>query len=74
MFVVNQLDGQCFLELTEDDLKSIVKPLGVRMKLKALQKKVLNYITWFNMCPCLYVYIYVCLALEKLIQIVYLVF
>ena len=31
--VENEIDGQCFLELTETDVKELVKPLGVVKKI-----------------------------------------
>ena len=40
-FLVQRVDGQCFLKLTEDILKSFIPQLGFRMKLCELQEEVL---------------------------------
>ena len=41
-FAENEIDGEAFLLLTDDQIKSIVRPIGAHMKLiskkKALQK------------------------------------
>ena len=35
----NQIDGKSFLELSEPDIKEIVKPIGVVKKIMKLQNK-----------------------------------
>ena len=39
-FTENEIDGASFLELTEADIKEIVKPLGIVKKILRLKKKV----------------------------------
>ena len=41
-FTENQIDGESFLDLTEGDIKEVVKPLGVVKKIVRIQKEV-NY-------------------------------
>lgn len=43
----NEIDGQCFLELTETELKDLIKPfkLGVLKKIIRLQKEVCSALT-----------------------------
>lgn len=36
----NQVDGECFLELSESDVKEIVKPLGIVKKILRLIREV----------------------------------
>ena len=40
-FSDEKVDGPCFLELTENDLKSFGLPLGIRKKVHTLQKEVM---------------------------------
>lgn len=41
MFCVeNEIDGQCFIELKESELKELVKPLGVVKKILRIQQQV----------------------------------
>ena len=51
MFVEHQLDGQSFLDLSELDIKGIVKPLGVVKKLLRLQKEVSGKLLRCSLVP-----------------------
>ncbi len=39
----NQIDGESFLELTESDIKELVKPLGVVKKIIRLVREVRSH-------------------------------
>lgn len=39
-YVDNEIDGTAFGELTEDDVKTIIKPLGVVKKIMRLQRSI----------------------------------
>ena len=41
LFLDKKVDGQCFLKLTEDELRSFGLPLGIKIKVQTLQKKVM---------------------------------
>lgn len=43
-FEKNQVTGQAFLKLTEDDLRELVRPVGLRMKIRDIMKKVSHVI------------------------------
>ena len=38
----NEIDGPAFIELTENDIKTMIKPLGVVKKILRLQKSVVR--------------------------------
>ena len=40
-FAANMIDGEAFLELTEVDVKELVKPLGVVKKILRLLREVI---------------------------------
>lgn len=42
VYIVNEIDGEAFLELSEDDIKEIIKPLGVVKKVSRILKTVLE--------------------------------
>ena len=41
----NDIDGEVFCELTEEEVKELVKPLGVVKKIVRLQKSVAHPVT-----------------------------
>lgn len=53
-FAENKIDGETFLELSEDDVKSLVKPLGVVKKILRLQKPLLPVCSSFNIHELIY--------------------
>ena len=53
-FLENHVDAESFLELTENEIKQLIKPLGVVKKLVILQKKVPSFLG--ERIPLYYVY------------------
>ena len=39
----NQIDGECFLELSESEVKELVKPLGIVKKILRILRKVIFF-------------------------------
>ena len=58
-FSDEKVDGPCFLELTDDDLKSVGLKLGTRRKVHTLQKEV-KLLKVNNEALKLALYMYVC--------------
>lgn len=41
-FLENEIDGEAFCELSETDIKAIIKPLGIVKRIIRLQKSIIN--------------------------------
>ena len=43
----NEVDGEAFLLLSDEQIKSLIKPMGVQIKLIARRKSLLSKVCYF---------------------------